>query len=58
MGLKWVSMGLRIAEELQIDVLGESEDAYLEISLTVALKGAVTWTGGVVRKEGSGSVFF
>jgi hypothetical protein len=53
-----VGILLKIEEEPLIDVLAESEDAYLEISLTVALKGAVTWTGGVERKGGSGSVFF
>jgi hypothetical protein len=56
--LTWEIIIWEIEEKSRRDVPGESEEPYLEISLTVALNGVHTWTGGAERNEESGSVFF
>jgi hypothetical protein len=48
---------LKIGDESLIDVLEGREGAYSGISLTQALKGVVTWTEGLERNGGNGSVF-
>jgi hypothetical protein len=56
--LEWIGVFQKIGDEVLIDVLEESEGAYAKISLTPALKGVATWTGGLDRSEENGFGFY
>jgi len=49
---------LKTGEVVQTGALAGSADAYYEIPPIMALKGAVTWSGGLERNEESGFAFF
>jgi len=47
----------RIGEVVRTDAQAASVGAHQEITPSLALKGAVTWSGGVEKKEEDGFAF-